>query len=134
MNGQVVLDGGAVTGAKAGRALRRGPHMPTRPMTPAGRRTVSHTLTLGEVEAAIDVVQAAGAGAATGTVRLRRPSDGVTLEMTTFGHIQVAPGWASLTGRGRLRPADPEVSIVILSDGDTLRVQAGAFEFTNARR
>ena len=134
MNGQLVLDRGAVTGAKAGRALRRGPHMPTRPMTPGGRRTMSHKVTLGEVEAAIDVVQAAGARTATGTVRLRRPSDGVTLEMTTLGQIQTAPGWASLTGRGRVRPGDPEVSIVVTSDGDTLHVQAGGFEFTNARR
>lgn len=134
LNGQVVLDRGAVTGAKAGRALRRGLHMPTRPMTPGGRRTMSHKVTLGEVVASIDVAQAAGARAATGTVRLRRQSDGVTLEMTTFGQIQTAAGWASLTGRGRLRPGDPEVSIVITSDVDTLHVRAGNFEFTNARR
>ena len=134
LNGQVVLDRGAVTGTKAGRALRRGPHMPTRPMTPGGRRTMSHKVAQGDVAATIDVAQAAGAPAATGTVRLRRASDGVALEMTTFGQIQTAPGWASLTGRGRVRPADPEVSIVITSDGDTLHVQAGNFEFTNARR
>jgi len=133
MNGQVVLDRGAVAGAKAGRALRRGPHMPTRAITPGGRRTMSHKVTVGEVEAAIDVAQAAGAPTATGTVRLRRPSDGVTLEMTTLGQIQTAPGWASLTGRGRVRPADPEVSIVILSDGDTLDVRAGDFHYTTTR-
>ena len=134
MNGQVVLDRGAVTGVKAGRALRRGPHMPTRPMTPGGRRTMSHTVRLGDVDAAIDVAQAAGAPAATGTVRLQRASDGVALSMTTFGHIQTASNWASLTGRGRVRPGDPEVDIVIVSDGDTLHVQAGDFQFTNARR
>ncbi len=134
MNGRVVLDRGAVTGVKAGRALRRGPHMPTRPMTPGGRRTMSHTVTMGDADATIDVVQAAGAPAATGTVRLRRASDGVALSMTTFGQIQTAPNWASLTGRGRVRPGDPEVDIVIISDGDTLHVQAGALNFTNARR
>jgi N-acyl-D-amino-acid deacylase len=134
MNGQVVLDRGAVTGVKAGRALRRGPHMPTRPMTPGGRRAMSHTVTMSDADASIDVVQAAGAPAATGTVRVRRASDGVALSMTTFGHIQTAPNWASLTGRGRVRPGDPEVDIVIVSDGDTLHVQAGTFSFTNARR
>lgn len=134
MNGQVVLDRGVVTGVKAGRALRRAPHMPTRPMTPVGRRTMSHTVTQGDVDAAIDVVQAPGAAAATGTVRLQRASDGVALTMTTFGHIQAASNWASLTGRGRVRPGDPEVSIVVISDGDTLHVQAGAFSFTNGRR
>ena len=134
MNGQLVLDRGAVTGVKAGRALRRGPHMPTRPMTPGGRRTMSHTVAMGGADATIDVVQAAGAPAATGTVRVRRASDGVALSMTTFGQIQTAPNWASLTGRGHVRPGDPEVSIVITSDGDTLHVQAGALNFTNARR
>lgn len=133
LNGQVVLDRGAVTGVKAGRALRRGPHMPTRPMTPGGRRTMSHTVTRGGMDAAIDVVQAAGAPAATGTVRLRRASDGVALSMTTFGSIQTAPNWASLTGRGRVRPGDPEVDLVIISDGDTLHVQAGAFSYSSTR-
>lgn len=133
LNGQVVLDRGAVTGVKAGRALRRGPHMPTRPMTPGGRRTMSHTVTRGGMDAAIDVAQAAGAPAATGTVRLRRASDGVALSMTTFGSIQTAPNWASLTGRGRVRPGDPEVDIVIISDGDTLHVQAGAFSYSSTR-
>jgi hypothetical protein len=89
---------------------------------------------MGEVDAAIDVAQAAGAPAATGTVRLQRASDGVALSMTTFGHIQTASNWASLTGRGRVRPGDPEVRIVIISDGDTLHVQAGDFQFSNARR
>jgi N-acyl-D-amino-acid deacylase len=134
MNGLVVLDRGAVTGVKAGRALRRRPHMPTRPMTPGGRRAMSHTVTMSDADATIDVVQAAGAPAATGTVRLRRASDGVALTMTTFGHIQTASNWASLTGRGRVRPGDPEVSIVIVSDGDTLHVQAGDVVFSNARR
>jgi N-acyl-D-aspartate/D-glutamate deacylase len=133
MNGQVVLDRGAVTGVKAGRALRRGPHMPTRPMTPGGRRTMSHTVTRGGTDAAVDVAQAAGAPAATGTVRLQRASDGVALSMTTFGHIQTAPNWASLTGRGRVRPGDPEVDIVIISDGDTLHVQAGPFSYSSTR-
>lgn len=133
MNGQVVLDRGAVTGVKAGRALRRGPHMPTRPMTPGGRRAMSHTVTAGGVDAVIDVVQAAEAPAATGTVRLRRASDGVALTMTTFGHIQTASNWASLTGRGRVRPDDPEVDIVIISDGDTLLVQAGGFSYSSTR-
>lgn len=134
LNGAVVVDRGAVTGVKAGRALRRGPHMPTRPMSPAGRRAVSHKVTLGEVEAVVDVAQAAGARAATGRVSLRRPSDGVSLELTVFGQIQSAPGWASLTGRGRVRPGDPEVSVVVTSDGDTLVVRAGTFAFTNADR
>jgi hypothetical protein len=133
MNGRVVLERGAVTGVKAGRALRRGPHMPTRAMTPGGRRTMSHTVTSGDADATIDVVQAAGAPAATGTVRLRRASDGVALSMTTFGQIQTAPNWASLTGRGRVRPGDPEVSIVVTSDGDTLHVQAGDFRYSSPR-
>jgi hypothetical protein len=128
-----VLDRGAVTGVKAGRALRRGPHMPTRPMTPGGRRTMSHTVTMGDAEASVDVVQAAGAPAATGTVRMRRASDGVALSMTTFGHIQTAPNWASLTGRGRVRPGDPEVDIVIISDGDALEIRAGGFRYSSRR-
>lgn len=129
LNGSVVLGDGAVTGFKGGRALRRGPHMPTRPMTPPGAHTMRHRHATTGVEVVLDVTQAAGARAAGGTVRLRQGASGVALDMTAFGRIQTAAGWASLTGRGRLRPGDPEVSVTIVVDGDTLDVRAGDFHY-----
>ena len=71
--------------------------------------------------------------AATGTVRLRRATVWVALEMATFGQIQTAPGWASLTGRGRVRPGDREVDIVIMSAGNTLDPRAGDFHYATTR-
>ena len=129
LNGQIALDGGAVTGTKAGRALRRGPHMPTRPMTPPGARTLRHRLSSMDVQMTLDVTQAAGARAASGTVRFTQAGSGVALEMTAFGQIQTTAGWASLTGRGRLRPGNPEESVTIVLDGDTVDVQVGDFHY-----
>lgn len=133
LNGQVVLDRGAVTGAKAGRALRRGLHMPTRPMTPAGARAMSHRGATTDMQATIDVTQAAGARAASGTVRVTQATTGIALEMTAFGSIQRAAGWASLTGRARLRPTGPEESVTIVIDGDTLDVRAGDLHYATRR-
>lgn len=133
MNGQVVIDKGVVTGAKAGRALRRAPHMPTRPMTPRGPRAMRHTSTTADGAVTIDVAQAAGARAATGTVRVTQAAGGVALEMTALGQIQTAAGWASLTGRGRLRPGAPDVNVLITLDGDTLDVRAGDFHYVVKR-
>jgi len=134
VNGQVVLARGEVTGVKAGRPLRRGAHMPTRPMTPAGRRTMTFHFGSGDNRVAINVAQAAGARAATGTVQLTHTRTGVALEMTALGQIQTAAGWASLTGRGRLRPDSPEGTIVVIADGDTLRFEADGYTYTADRR
>lgn len=134
MNGEIVVDRGAVTGTRAGRALRRGPHMPTRAMNTAGVRAMRRRVSTTDAQVVLDVSQAAGARAATGTFRLTQVSHGVTLELSALGQIQTAPGWASVTGRGRLGPTEPEVSVTLILDGDALDVRAGDFHYATTRR
>ena len=134
VNGQVALRDGAPTGERAGRALRRGSHMPSRPMPAPGAQTLARRAGSGEDVVSIDVRQAAGATAATGRVQVTRPAGGVAMTVTEFGRLQTAPGWASVTGRGRLRPSEPERSVVIIVDGDQVIVRAGEFAFSAPAR
>jgi N-acyl-D-amino-acid deacylase len=130
LNGRVVLDRGVVTGVRAGRALRRGPHTPTRPMSPPGRRRLTYHFGSGDSRVAIDVTQADGARAATGSVVLVHRRTDVTLEITALGQIQTAANWASLTARGRLRPGAREVSVRVIVDGAKVHVDAADANFT----
>lgn len=134
LNGQIALDRGVVTGVKAGRALRRGPHMPTRPMSPSGRRALTFRFGAGDSRVAIDVTQSAGAAAATGQFELVHRRTDAALEITALGQIQTAATWASLTARGRVRPGAPEVSIRVIVDGTTAHVDAGDATFTYEAR
>jgi hypothetical protein len=81
----------------------------------------------------IDVAQEAKAPRATGVVRLIYPSAGVAMEMTELGVLQTFGDWATLTGRARLRPADPERSVTIISDGSTLIADVGDYVVTFIR-
>jgi N-acyl-D-amino-acid deacylase len=130
VNGRVALRDGVPTGEQAGRALRRLPHMPTRPMNGRESRSVVAGYSRRGVAAIVEVRQVADARQAEGTVRLTRRSGNIDLQMTEFGQIQTAPGWASVTGRGRLRATEPERSVVVIVDGDDVVVRAGAFVFT----
>jgi N-acyl-D-amino-acid deacylase len=125
VNGRVALRDGQPTGERAGRALRRLPHMPTRPMSSPGPHTVSRRAMSGGDVVTIDVSQAPEAPAATGRVHVTQSEHGVALTVTEFGRLQTAPGWASVTGRGRLRATEPERSIVVIVDGSEVVVRAG---------
>jgi N-acyl-D-aspartate/D-glutamate deacylase len=91
VNGRVVLDNGAPNGSRPGRALFRTANMPSRPTT-AGLRTLTVSGTVSGKRVTINLTQAAGARAATGTVTI----DGLGT-MASFGVLQMADGWASVT-------------------------------------
>ncbi len=133
VNGRFALRDGAPTGTRAGTALRRGAHMPTRPMSTAAKM-LGRRITRGTTSLVIDVSQAAGARAASGTVTLTDADRGVTLSMTTFGQLQVAQNWSTLTGRGRVRPSEPERSVLVIADGNDVVVRAGDFTFDSGRQ
>jgi hypothetical protein len=78
----------------------------------------------------MDVRQRAGARRASGTFRVTDQARGVALTMTEFGQLQTAPTWAKFTGRARLRPAEPERSLLVILDGDELVVSAGDVSLT----
>jgi hypothetical protein len=54
---------------------------------------------------AFDVAQRAGAQRATGSFRLVDRRTGLVMEANGLGVLQTAAGWASFTGRARLRPS-----------------------------
>lgn len=130
VNGQVVLARGIVSGVKAGRALRRGPHMPTRPMTPRERRSLRFHFGAGDNRVAIDVTQEGGSHAADGKVLMIHRRTDLALEVTALGQLQTAPNWASLTARGRLRAGAPEVGITLIVDGGIVRLLTEDYIFT----
>jgi N-acyl-D-aspartate/D-glutamate deacylase len=134
VNGQVSLRDGVPTGERAGRALRRLSHMPSRPMSAPVSQTLARRAGSGGDAVVIDVRQPAGATAATGRVQVTQPASGVAMTIAEFGRLQVAPAWASITGRGRLRPSEPERSVVIIVDGDQVVVRAGEFAFSAPSR
>ena len=134
VNGQIALRDGRPTGQRAGQALRRTSHMPTRPMTRSDAHAVTGRATSPDVAVVMDVRQRLGARRASGTFRVTDPVRGVALTMTEFGHLQTASNWASFTGRARLRPSEAERSVLVIRDGDELVVTAGDVSLTVALR
>ena len=134
VNGQIALRDGRPTGQRAGQALRRTSHMPTRPMTRSDSRAVTRRAMSADPAVVIDVRQRPGARRASGSFRVTDTARGVALTMTEFGHLQTASNWASFTGRARLRPSEAERSVLVIRDGDELVVTAGDVSLTVALR
>ena len=134
VNGQLALRDGRPTGLRAGQALRRTSHMPTRPMNGRETRAVARRATPADATVMLDVTQRPGARRASGTFRVTDRARGVALAMTEFGQLQSATNWATFTGRARLRPAEPERSVLVILDGDELIVKAGEVSLTVAVR
>ena len=90
-------------------------------MTPAGgrRRLVANGLAvpLGDSGAPLNlrlnVQQAAGATAATGSFRLTDFAGNLVLEATAFGTVQTATRWGSLTGLARRDSSDARVAFTV---------------------
>jgi len=113
VNGRVALRDGAPTGTAAGRTLRRGGGMPSRPADFASARSAA-------VDApAVTVRLTQGAGDATARGRVRVATGALTLEGTSLGLLQTARGWASVSGRGRVDGAERPF-VLILDERDPL--------------
>ena len=124
VNGRIALRDGKPTGEQAGRPRLRSRHMPTRPMSPTDRRSLTRRGTVGQADVTIDVAQNADARHATGTFRLTDARANVAIEMREFGVLQMSGEWASFTGRARLRATEPERSITVIVDGLTLVIDS----------
>jgi N-acyl-D-amino-acid deacylase len=135
VNGRIALRSGAPVGARAGRALRRQAGMPSRPMNGEEARQMRRQSRAGDQTVSLEVTQAAGARRAQGRVRVSGPS-GTSIELTTFGVLQTAPRWASVTGWGRVAPGRPDGAATVVLDGDEVTILAGEVVFSTrvARR
>jgi len=95
VNGVPALRDGVVTSERGGHVLWRTDAMPSRPMTPNGRRRVTVRTQTETGEISIDIWQERGARHAQGTVVMRGGDTPVVAGQ--LGVLQVAPGWASFT-------------------------------------
>jgi hypothetical protein len=109
VNGNVVLDNGARTAARPGRALYRSHNMPSRPVS-LGMRSVTAQGTAGGKRVSINLTQRVGGREATGTVDI----EGLG-RMRRFGVLQVTNGWANfstfsgVTGSGTGTPENVSI-------------------------
>jgi N-acyl-D-amino-acid deacylase len=118
VNGTLALRDGAATGAQGGQALKRSAHMPSRAMAMAAKRSVRAP--------GIDVSQKAIARAATGALRIEDPKAKVTIRAAHLGVMQVAPGWASVTGIATISSGESEAFTLIVERDRPLAIYSSA--------
>ena len=116
VNGALALQDGVVTGKQGGRALFRSQHMPSRQMNGTNARRFSAR----DASISMALTQPAAGRGATGGLRVKDES-GNTIEMTEFGVLQTATGWASVTGRIRTAPgAAPQFATITIDRSNPL--------------
>jgi N-acyl-D-amino-acid deacylase len=123
VNGVIVLRAGMPTGARPGRVLARGRHMPSRPMSTDRARRLSIRGTVvpegdvpgGAWQVTVDLSQTGSDRAARGTLRLR-DAQGGTIEARALGVLQVARGWAGVTAWARADGEATDRALLVLVD------------------
>jgi hypothetical protein len=129
VNGRVVVRDGKVTGEQAGRPLFRTERMPTRPMS-GGRRVLKRRGHVETAEVTLDLLQDPKSRRASGVFRLVDPRAKVSIDMKDFGSLQAMGGWASFTGRARLRSSEAERAVTVIVDDDDLVVSAEEYQLS----
>jgi N-acyl-D-aspartate/D-glutamate deacylase len=118
VNGKIALRDGTPTGERAGRALARTAHMPSRALAENVAHRVDAEGSIAAPEGALQLTlhlsQPAGAREPVGTLRLVDPRGRVSLDATTLGLLQVADGWASVTGRARVGTTGEERAVTVI--------------------
>jgi hypothetical protein len=113
VNGKVAWRDGAPTGERGGAVLLRGPHEPSRPASTGIDRKVSGRSQASEVDVNLNIEQAPGARGARGRFRFLDRTSKTTIEMLEPGLVQVAPGWAAVTGRGKIGSDDRAFTVIV---------------------
>jgi hypothetical protein len=113
VNGTRALEAGRPTGARGGAVLLRGPHEPSRTTSAAMGRKVSGRAAGTELAVNISVDQAPGQRSPKGRLRLTDSASKTAFDMTSFGALQVAPGWAAVTGRGRIGDEERAFTVIV---------------------
>ncbi|MEM7414430.1 MAG: amidohydrolase family protein [Gemmatimonadota bacterium] len=118
VNGIRALAEGEVVAAVGGEVLRRRPYMPARAPARASERQLIFSATLPvdgqDVLVSVDVGQAMGAPRADGVLRAEGTAGDVRLEVGSFGHLQTAPDWASLSAT--VSTGDGSAVLVLVAD------------------
>ncbi len=113
VNGKLAWRAGAPTGDRAGAVLLRGPHEPSRASSMGIARKASGRTDASEVDVNMSIEQAPGGRAARGRFRFLDRTSKIAVEMLEPGLLQVAPGWAAITGRGRIGNDERALTVII---------------------
>ena len=116
VNGRVALGEGRPTGERAGRALIRSEHLPSRPLAMDRRRSVSFDGRIGGARVSMKVTQEPGQPRAVGSFRVNDPRSKRVLQMFDVGVLQATEGWASFTGRVKMAPDGSEQTATVVAD------------------
>ena len=130
VNGELALFEGEVTGKQAGKALKRAPNMPSRPMNPSESIHVEGIGELHPIDQPSDdeswlqidysLDQDAHARQAEGHFRISDEKDELDFEAEGLGKIQVTDGWVSFTGRGTLNGNEERTFLVIIDENEPM--------------
>lgn len=134
VNGAVALADRTPTGRQGGEVLVRSRHMPSRAHGPIRTRRVAVSMPPVDRNMAFwvdfEVSQTGSSPRATGrlngltplmkSIRPGEPADEarVAYSAVEFGALQVAPDWASVTGRVRVGPTNDERNFVVIVEGN----------------
>lgn len=127
INGEVALKDGAPLGARAGKLLRRSPHMPSRPMNVNNaRRVVAHGSARNELRndermsVELDVSRDSGTQQRPrGHLRLVDAAGRTVIDMKDPAVLQTSQGWASVTGVGQWNSSTLQPINVIVEAADS---------------
>jgi N-acyl-D-aspartate/D-glutamate deacylase len=124
VNGTFALTSGAPTGQRAGRALERTAHMPSRPLLDDVSRTVSAK---GRIASASSVMRVAltvtqlARSPIMGQLRVSDAHGKAIVTGADFGLVQTSDRWGSVTGRVRVAADDSERAFtVIVEEADPM--------------
>ncbi len=117
VNGVFALRDGAPTGQKAGRALARSAHMPSRPLVEVAARAVSAEGRIADASGALQLVlsvRQSQRAPIVGQLRVRDASGKPIVTGTAFGLIQTHDRWGSVTGQVRVASDHSERAFTII--------------------
>lgn len=122
VNGRPALSAGRLTGEQGGTVVKRTANMPSRPQSLSFERRLTGTAVLkGESAARMDVSlrQSASQRTASGLITVKDAHGRQIFQSRSFGVLQTMPGWASVTGEGRLPSGAARAFVLTIDRGSS---------------
>jgi hypothetical protein len=119
VNGTLALTDGTPTGQRAGRALERSAHMPSRPLLEGVARSVSAKGRIVMDGGSLQIVMTASQtarGMASGQLHVRDAMNKPVVTGITMGLVQTGAKWGSVTGRVKVAQDGSERAFTLIVD------------------
>jgi hypothetical protein len=129
VNGHLELENGKNVGGTFGQVLHPSVHMPSRAMDSRSNVTVQVNGTIkadaGDFDVTVDLHRDLTSGRSIGTLRVSDHRGVFVLDHADLGMLQVAFGWASVTGAFRGNSgAESQAFVMFVEDRDPLREES----------